>query len=474
MKRDVIIIGAGVSGLTAAHDLRARGYDVQVLERQVNIGGNAISERFGGYLMEHGPSTLNTAVEGALARIGALGLAASALDLGAGVQKRYLLDHDHLRGISLHPLGFFTSSYLSPLARLRMAAEVLRPRRRATSEEKLFDFAHRRFGREFAHKVIDPLAAGLFMGDASSLSISGAFPKLMEMEQKHGSIIRGILAARRGKEPGRQLYSWAGGMAAVPRALAVGLDGCVQNGVAVTKIIPTPTGFEVVTARSGRLSARTVVLAVQPHVAACLLEQAEPASADAARSIAAPSIGVVFLGYRRAQVTHPLDGLGYLSTKNPNRIISGAQFCSTMFAGRAPEGHVSIACYCGGARNPQLANLPDAALADQVTRELSDLLGIKGAPAVIRIRRWARGLPQYDLGHKTRLEILSTTHQRLPGMFVTGNYMQGVSIANCMAAAGATAERVHAALQTRQTPGRVMPTHIGGEASKPHPLEPRC
>lgn len=378
MTHDVIVIGAGVSGLTTAHDLVGQGYDVQVLERQVNIGGNAISERFDGFLMEHGPSTLNASVRGAMESIQALGLGETAGDLGPNVRKRYLVNNGKLSSISVHPLGFLLSGYLSPASRLTLATEIFRPKKRGGAEETIHAFVSRRFGHEFADKVIDPMAAGLFMGDSRKLSINGAFPRLAEMEGKFGSITRGILQAKRGSEPGRRLYSWAGGMGEIPKALALSLYGRIHVGTTVTRIIPTPNGFEVVTANAGTLKAKTIVLAVQPHVAADLLDDIEPEGAAAAREIAAPPIGVVFLGYRKEQVSHPLDGLGFLSTKSNDRIISGAQFCSTMFEGRAPEGHVSISCYTGGARNPELANIPEAELVNMVTQELSDLLGIKG------------------------------------------------------------------------------------------------
>ena len=447
MTHDVVVIGAGVSGLATAHDLVAQGYDVQVLERQVTIGGNAISERFDGYLMEHGPSTLNASVSGAMERIQALGLGETAGDLGSNVRKRYLVDNDKLLAISVHPLGFLLSSYLSPASRLTLATEIFRPRKKGGEEETIHAFVTRRFGREFADKVIDPMAAGLFMGDSRKLSINGAFPKLAELEEKFGSITRGILNAKRGSQPGRRLYSWAGGMSEIPKALASSLSGRVHLGTTVTKIIPTPNGFDVVTANAGTLKTKTIVLAVQPHVAAGLLGGIDPEGAAAAREIAAPAIGVVFLGYRKEQVSHPLDGLGFLATKSDNRIISGAQFCSTMFEGRAPEGHVSISCYTGGARNPELGNIPEADLVNMVTQELSDLLGIKGAPKVVRTRRWAVGLPQYGIGHLARQKTLETTNDRLQGMFITGNFIKGVSVANCMDSASATASRVGAVLE---------------------------
>ena len=158
-------------------------------------------------------------------------------------------------------------------------------------------------------------------------------------------------------------------------------------------------------------------------------------------------LAVVFLGYKIDQVAHPLDGLGYLSTKSPDRLITGAQFCSTMFAGRAPQGHVSIAAYVGGARHPEVAGLQEADLVHLVEVELGELLGIKGSAVVRRVQRWPMGLPQYTLGHSDRLADIANAHKYLPGLYLTGNYIGGVSVTNCLKTARQTASFVDAFLQ---------------------------
>lgn len=318
MTHDVIIIGGGISGLSCAHGLRQRGLTVQVLERQVQVGGNAISERFDGFLMEHGPTTFNASIPEAVQHIDALGLLESARDLGPEVKQRYLRDNGALTGISAHPMGFLRSNYLSPKARIRMALEGFIPRKKDNNEETIHAFASRRFGREFADKVIEPMAAGLFMGDSEKLSINGAFARLAAMEQEHGSIIRAILKAKKGSEPGRHLYSWPGGIATVPQSLAGQLTPQIKTGVSVRKVIQTPQGFEVKT-NTGTQTARAVVLAVQPHVAAGLMEGLDSEGALAVGAISAPPINVVFLGYKREQVGHALDGLGFLSTKDSSQ-----------------------------------------------------------------------------------------------------------------------------------------------------------
>ncbi|MFQ5567198.1 MAG: protoporphyrinogen oxidase, partial [Paracoccaceae bacterium] len=401
MTVDVAVIGGGVSGLATAWELTRHGRRVVVLERQVRTGGNAISERIGGFLMEHGPSTVTGSAADAARLSHSAGLDERRCELGADVRYRYLAGRGRLHRIATHPLGFLTSGYLSAPARLRLIAELLVPRRSGDAEETVAGFWRRRFGREFADRVVDPMVGGLFAARAQELSMKAAFPTLVEMERRYGSIIRGLAARRRDGHgmPARRLYSWRDGIGSLPRALSVGLGPAVRTGVAVRRIGRLPGGFRIDAGAAGTITARAVVVATQPHVAAGLLEVADPAAAHAAASIGAPPLAVVFLGYERRRVAHPLDGLGYLVPSSEGRDLTGALFCSTMFAGRAPEGHVALAGYIGGARAPDLARLAPADLIAMARCEVADLLGARGEPTLARVRQWPRGLPQYRLGH---------------------------------------------------------------------------
>lgn len=447
MTFDVAVIGGGVSGLATAYALLCRGHRVTVLERQVRAGGNAISERIGGFLMEHGPSSVNAAVVEAETLSRSLGLDSWRCELGPGVRHRYLLRDHMLHRIQTHPLGFATSDYLPPLARLRMMGEFLVSPKRDGQEETVAGFWARRFGKDFARLVIDPLVGGLFAGLADELSMPAVFPALVDMERRYGSISRAVLASRRagGRMPGRRLYSWRDGVESLPKALAAALGNALVPGVAVRRVRRWTDGFRIESG-AGAVAARSVVLATQPQVAADLLDGLDPAGAEAAANVDAPPLAVVFLGYRRRQVAHALDGLGYLVPSCEGRPVTGTLFCSTMFPGRAPEGHVALAAYLGGARAPALAQAPAEELVATARAEFRDLLGVAGEPVVARVRQWPRGLPQYRLGHVERMAALRGAEQRAPGLFLTGNYFGGLSVASCVTQACETAERVHSFL----------------------------
>lgn len=460
-KVDVVIVGGGVSGLTTAHALRAGGHSVLVLERQVRPGGNAVSERIGGFLMEHGPSTVNLGMIGVADLAESLDLGKQRTDLGPDVRKRYLTKGGRLVGIGLHPLAFLTSNYLSRSARLRMAAEILQPRGDPDAEETVAEFGRRRFGVEFAQRVLDPLVAGMFAGDAKRTELGFVMPALAAMERAHGSVIRAVLRARLtgGKMPARQLSSWRDGIGMLPNALALRLGNSVKPGVTVRRIARTPQGFAIDTGDRGRIHARAVVVATQPHVAAQMLAQLAPEAADECARVAAPPLAVVFLGYRRDQVAHPLDGLGYLTPGCEGRVVNGGLFCSSMFAARAPANHVAISAYVGGARAPDHARLTADALIHIVRGELADLVGARGEPVVARVRQWPRGLPQFQSGHSRLVERLEQALSDPSGLFITGNYLHGVSVGACVDRAMDTARRINRHL------GRAGETAIWSGAS---------
>ncbi|CAG0948618.1 MAG: protoporphyrinogen oxidase [Rhizobiaceae bacterium] len=470
---DTVIVGGGVSGLITAHALRAEGHSVLVLERQVRPGGNAISERIGGFLMEHGPSTVNLGMRGIAELAEDLDLGNVRTDLGRGVRKRYLTKNGQLAGIGLHPLAFLTSGYLSWAGRARMAAELWQPRGDPDAEETVAEFGQRRFGAEFAERVLDPLVSGMFAGDARQTELGFVMPALAAMERAHGSVIRAVLRARLrgGRMPARQLSSWREGIGTLPSALALRLGNSVKTGVTVRRIARTRHGFAVDSGDRGRVHARAVVVATQPHVAAQMFAQIAPGAADECARIAAPPLAVVFLGYRRDQVAHPLDGLGYLTPGGEERIVNGGLFCSTMFAGRAPANHVAIAAYIGGARAPDHACLTADTLISTVRREFADLVGARGDPVVARVRQWPRGLPQFRRGHSRLVERLEQALSDSPGMYVTGNYLRGPSVGACADCALDTARRVSLYLgQATETAFRIGGSRTGAVAT----ANPQC
>lgn len=462
----VAIIGAGISGLAAAHTLARAGCDVHIFERSAAIGGRMHSEQVGGFLMEHGPNCLVAPAPAAENLIARAGLAGERIDRGEQVRRRYLVRDGRVHGLSVAPHGLFTSSYLSVAARLRLLLEPFAPA--GAADESIADFVRRRFGREFLDYLIDPLVGGLYAGDPERLSVAAVLPQLKGLERRYGSVLRGVLQARlrRGHAnpahpANRMLFSFRQGLGALPRQLAAGLHGRVHLGERVSGLQPISGGGFLLRLKKGEetrsIRAEQVIVATSAPVAAGLLEGLAPDIAAGVGGIAHPQLAVVFLGYASRAVAHPLDGLGVLTPAKENRPVLGMLFNSTLFAGRAPEDGVALTAFVGGARDPALAQLGASEMAETVHREAAELLGIDAPPLISRVRYWRTGLPQPAPGHGTLVEQVSGLEAAYPGLHFTGNWLAGVSVANCIDNATALAGRVAAGLAADLPQRRVQP-----------------
>ena len=433
-------------GLSAVWTLVRAGLRVRLFEKRHAVGGRIVSEHAGGFLMEHGPNALVAPAPGVEQLISGLTLSDSRIERGDRVRHRYLVRDGRARALPLDPLPFFGSGFFSLGARLRFLAEPFVPC--FPDDESVAQFAARRFGREFLDYLVDPLVGGLHAGDPAQLGASAVFPQLKGMERESGSVIGGLLKAhlRRGGpsmfDPRRRrLFSFRDGLATLPRALGIALGNSIVTGAGVSALRPTRFGFRL-RVNDRDVTAASVVIALPAYAAAKLLQPLNSQAAHAAAGIAHPPLAVVFLGYPADAIRHPLDGLGVLMPRVERRGVLGMLFSSTLFEGRAPYGHAALTAFVGGARQPELANLAPQEMAAMVHDEARSLLGARAAPLFSRVRYWRYGLPQPGLDHAQRIARLRALEASLPGFFVTGNYLNGVSTAACVDEAFAVARRV--------------------------------
>lgn len=460
---DVAVVGAGISGLAAAWALAKDGFRVRVFEQRDRAGGRIVSSQSGGFLMEHGPNAIVAPAPNAERLIAGAGIADQRIERGPRVQNRYLVRDGRAHALPLAPLRFFASSFFSLRGRLRLLAEpFIAPYR---GDETLAAFAERRFGSEFLDYLIDPLAGGLHAGDPRTLSVEAVFPRLKRMERESGSILAGLLLARlrrRGTNPfdprRRMLFSFHDGLATLPRALAASLGDSLVTGAKATALCPSGAGFRL-RVNDRDVTVASVVVALPAYAAAKLLAPLDTEAAHAVGGIAHPPLAVVFLGYRAEDIAHPLDGFGVLAPRIENRAVLGLLFSSTLFADRAPAGHVALTAYVGGARQPEFARLGPREAIAMVHDEIRALLGARGAPVFARVRYWRHGLPQPGLDHAERIARLRAVETEFPGLFLTGNYLGGVSTAACIDEALAVAQRVRL---RDATPGEFQPRALAG------------
>lgn len=451
---DTIVIGAGISGLSAAFTLSRQGFRVLVAEKRGHVGGRAVSERIDGFLMEHGPTSLVAPCSTVEGLIGTVGLTGDMVFKGRDVRRRYLVRQGRVHGLSLSPSRFFLSPFFSWRGRARLLLEPLIAAR--TGDETVADWVRRRFGREILDYVFDPLVGGLMAGSPETLSMRAVLPHLKRLECQHGSIIRAVARSRTASGSslpgGRTLFSFKQGVAALPQALAAHLAGNIQFGARAVSVAPAGGGGHLVKLSQGGeariLHARSVIIALPAYGAAELLQPLRPELSDDLAAIPHPPLAVVFQGYRRQDIDHPLDGLGFLTPSVEKRSVLGTLFSSTLFAGRAPEGYAALTSFVGGARQPELAVLPAADLNALAADEARRLLGARKAPVLSKVRHWRMGLPQPGLGHESVLAHLGGLENLHPGLFVTGNYISGTSTVACIDNGLAAAARATARLSS--------------------------
>ena len=477
---DAIVIGAGITGLSAAYELRKSGRSVLLCEARSRLGGNIITERAGGFLIDAGPDSFVRTKPDATALCHELGLADELITTQS--RSVFVVHRGRLEpmpaGMALAVptrLGpILTTPLLSIGGKLRLFGDLLKSAAPSAEDESIADFIGRRFGREAALRLAGPFLSGIYAGDVTELSIRSTFPQLADLEERHGSLISGLFAAQRAREHGStddaprtkasrigrllEVAQWLGrdpsqapspfyalkdGMGALVTALARTLpEGCVRLGVAVVRLEREGRDpqWKVHLADGSEVVARHVVLAVPAHAAARLVPDAELGQQLAA--IPYVSTATVFLGLRRSRVEHPLDGVGFVVPPGEGRMLAGT-WVSSKWAGRARDGTVLLRGFVGGARDPELVDTStDDALVSLVRRELSRWMGRLGTPELVRVFRYPSANPQPLVGHGHRLEAISRRVGELAGLQVAGAAYEGVGIADCVRQGRAVARRI--------------------------------
>jgi oxygen-dependent protoporphyrinogen oxidase len=444
-----IVIGGGISGLCCAYRLRELGDSVMLLEASDRVGGVIQSVEREGFLFEHGPQSF-LATEFLSNLIRYLNLEGELL-LADPAAPRYILKKGLLHAAPLSPSGLLTTSLLSIGTRYRIISEPLRKTRPPEADESVAGFVRRKFGADLLENLVGPFVSGVYAGDPEKLSLRSAFPQVDKFEREHGSVIRGAIKSRPPKgKPRPGLASFRHGVATLVSALAQTMVNAIRFQASALSLnmkrTNTPPRFELQVSHGGAsdvLSADTILLTVPTPVAAQIASSLSPRFSDLLARIEYAPVAVVSIAYRREQVGHPLDGFGFLVPRGEGVRLLGTVWNSSLFPGRAPEGHVLLTSFVGGATDPAAVQLGEDALVEMVERELAQVLRIQGKPAARMVQRYEQALPQYNLGHGEIVAGLREEMSRHPGFFLSGNYFAGPSIGNCVEQAYDAAEAAH-------------------------------
>jgi oxygen-dependent protoporphyrinogen oxidase len=455
---DAIVVGAGISGLVAAHRLKRAGLAVGVIDAGARPGGVIGSVRQGDCLFELGPNSAmdTTPLIGEL--VEQLGLQSEMRFASEASNKRYVVRGGVLHALPTSPGAFFATPLFSASAKFALLREPFLRASDPATEESIAAFVRRRLGEEFLDYAIDPFVAGVYAGDPEKISVRAAFPKLHALEQRWGSLIRGAFLGaserKREKETAKNTaksFSFAGGMQTLTDALAASL-GPIDSDTKVARLQRSNDGvFTLHGERQGRTlvwHSRAVVLATPADAAAALVREHSGDAAAALDAIAYAPVATVASAYPKSSIEHPLDGFGCLVPRKENRRVLGVLFSSTMFAGRAPAGTALLTTFVGGMRNPDLPRLVEHEIAAIAHDEHAALLGARKPPLFQSVKRWPRAIPQYTIGHLSRVERAQSATRMLPGLFYCANWKGGVAVGDCIKSGHLEADVVAGYLRT--------------------------
>lgn len=437
----VAIIGAGITGLTAAYRLHQRGLAVTVFERASHPGGAIKTSRENGYLIEGGPNSLQLGAAEVKQLIKDLGLEPEMQVANSLAKKRFIVRGGKFLPVPMSPGSFFRTPLFSFRTKCAIFAELLTRARVRTTDLSLAELVRSHFTQELVDYALNPLIAGIYAGDPEKLSVRHAFPALWDAERSHGSLLRGMMAAgkakkARGESGVAPIVSFRGGLQTLIDTLVAKLPaGSVRLGCAVETLIPGKP-HRLVWNESGKASSGEFDLVVLALPATGLAQLSFGALAERPLAILdavpQPPVSSLFVGYRREQVTHPLDGFGGLVPAIEHRQVLGVLFSSTLFPDRAPAGHVGLTIFVGGLRQPDSARLPTDALLARIAPDLRELVGISTPPVFVKHTFWPRAIPQYILGYERYLEAISRVELSTTGLFIGGNVRDGISLQDCI------------------------------------------
>ena len=441
------IIGAGISGLAHAWELRRRGGDCTVLEQSEQPGGAIHSYNANGYLAEEGPHSIllnNSEIENFLNSIPHL--QSSIVESNPKAKKRFILRDGKLHPVPLSPLAAITTPLWSLKGKLRALKEPFIKAAPSDPDESIAGFVRRRLGDELYRYAVNPMVAGIYAGDPETLSLRHTFPKLHAFEQDHGGLFRGMIRtmrnARKNKEnkPARRILSFKNGMAELPEKLTSALGESLRTTVSIESIRKSDEGWNITWSdTAGKTNKDTfgqLILTVPAWRLSDLpVSPGLHAALGSLDTIDYPPVSILSLGFKRNDVKHPLDGFGFLVPECEHRQILGVLFPSSIFPERAPAGKVLLAVFVGGTRQPECATADTEALKAIVLPELKEILGICGEPAFVHHRHWHKAIPQYALGYDEQLAKMKQIEQNYPGLKLAGNYRTGISVIACIEAA---------------------------------------
>lgn len=458
--RRAIVIGGGVTGLTAAYRLQREAaardipLDITLLEATGRVGGVIQTQYRDGFLIEHGPDAFISTKPAAKALCEELGIADQFIGTNPKVRRSFVT-----RNGALHPVpeGFYMMApgslkpfLKTPLfswrGKLRMAMDLFIPRRERDIDEAVAHFVRRRLGTEAFTRIAQPMIGGIYTSDAENLSLKSTFPRFLEMEKTHGSIIKALRAQKKQAAETSQdtsgpryslFLSFRSGMQTLVDTLAETVSSSIKLNARVEQIQQNTdgTGWQVSLAAGETLNSELLCIALPAIQTSTLVESISNPLAAKLNTIPYASSATVNLAFHRADITHPLDGMGFVVPATENLSVIGCSFSSVKFKNRAPEKQVLLRAFVG----EPTAKRSETELIQLCQTDLTPLLGIKEAPQFATVSKHTQAMAQYQVGHQEVVNDIERLTSKLQGLALAGNGYRGIGIPDCIRSGEAAA-----------------------------------
>ena len=462
----IAVVSGGIGGLATAFRLlerhRAAGTQatITIYEAGARWGGVIASSHENGFTLEHGPDSILRSKPAGLRLITDLGLEADLQPTEENARRSLIARGRRLlpipEGLYLLAPGKWWPFMCSPLmswpGKLRMALDLFLPRRDPLlTEESLAEFVRRRLGREALERIAQPLVSGIYTADPEQLSLASTMPQFIEMEQKH----RSLLLAMRARARDPQIAAAAGPRYGLFTSLRGGLQRLTDRLVEVlaphcVMKLSTPVALAVrdggrfyIKLSDGRHEEHEqVVLAGPANAMAPIARGLDQVLGYLLATVPYAGVACINLAFRREQLPNLPQAAGFVVPAVEKRTTIACTFADKKYGGRAPNTHVLLRAFVGGALNEAALDRDDATLIEGVLGDLRDLLGLQGKPLFARVHRWPKAMAQFVLGHGDRLKVIRVREGIVPGLALVGNAYEGVGIPDLAAQAEAAADRL--------------------------------
>jgi len=442
MKKKVVVLGAGISGLTISYLLNKDGYDVTVLEKKGAVGGSIDTVVEDGYLFDRGPNS-GLETHPLIAQIvEELGLQDEMVYANKESNKRYILRNEKLHALPMSPPGLIKTNLFSTKAKLRLLAEPFIGRSKDGYYQSIAQFVERRLGREFLDYAINPFVAGVYAGNPEDLSVKSAFPKLYDLEEKYGGLIVGTVKSIRERkkraEKSKQsakMFSFKSGMQIFPKTIAASLSDKVLLETEVTSITKLDSGYRVKYNQGENINSidcDLVVSTIPAYVASNLVKDLDVKTAEHLTNVVYPPVLVLYLGYEKSAIGQALDGFGFLIPAKEKKSFLGAIWSSVLFPDRCDDNKASFTLFVGGSRNPEVADKNKEEVVRKVLKEFHELMNINSEPVFKSYKFWSKAIPQYNIGYIEHEKAFEEFENNFPGFILAGNYRGGISLGDCV------------------------------------------